>query len=169
MPFPNIDQPETIEIEPGLRPKRFDWNIDKMLEGYHDPVVYQNSEGIFDEDKIPDMDYIERMCRYLDGVGEMYFIQVLENDEYTSVGDVTVKPENPPIAIWVEKYRGVGIGAKVMTAVISRLSSLGYKKITGSTVYKWNTASQKMHERLGFTRTGETDRDYIYEYVIKEA
>ncbi|MCC8196837.1 MAG: hypothetical protein LIO49_08615 [Ruminococcus sp.] len=61
MPFPNIDQPETIEIEPGLQLKRFDWNIDKMLEGYHDPVVYQDSEGIFDEDKIPDADYIENV------------------------------------------------------------------------------------------------------------
>ncbi|MCD8107566.1 MAG: GNAT family N-acetyltransferase [Oscillospiraceae bacterium] len=168
MPFPNIDQPETIEIEPGLRLKRFDGNIDKMLEGYHDPVVYQNSEGIFDEDKIPDMEYITRMCHYLDSVGEMYFIQVLEDSEYTSVGDVTVKPENPPIAIWVDKYRGVGIGSKVMTAVISRLSSLGYKKITGSIVYKWNVASQKMHERLGFSRVGETDKEYIYEYVIAD-
>ncbi|MCC8131252.1 MAG: GNAT family N-acetyltransferase [Oscillospiraceae bacterium] len=169
MPFPNITQPEIIEIELGLRLKRFDWNIDKMLEGYHDPVVYQNSEGIFDQDKIPDMDYIKSMCRYLDGAGELYFIQALENGEYVSVGDVTVKPENPPIAIWEEKYRGVGIGQKVMTAVIARLSALGYKKITGSTVYKWNLASQKMHERLGFTRTGETERDYIYEYTIKEA
>ncbi len=168
MPFPNIDQPETIEIEPGLRLKRFDWNIDKMLEGYRDPVVYQNSEGIFDEDKIPDVEYIKSMCRYLDGAGEMYFIQVLENGEYTSVGDVTVKPENPPIAIWEEKYRGIGIGFKVMQTVISRLSALGYRKITGSVVYKWNVASQKMHESLGFTLTGETDRDYIYEYIISD-
>ncbi|MCD7784117.1 MAG: GNAT family N-acetyltransferase [Oscillospiraceae bacterium] len=166
MPFPNIDQPETIEIEPGLRLKKFDWNIDKMLEGYHDPVVYQNSEGIFDEDKIPDMGYIKSMCRFLDSAGELYFIQVLENGEYASVGDVTVKPDNPPIAIWEEKYQGVGIGFKVMQTVISRLSALGYKKITGSTVYKWNVASQKMHERLGFTRVRETNRDYIYKYII---
>ncbi|MCD7771459.1 MAG: GNAT family N-acetyltransferase [Oscillospiraceae bacterium] len=168
MPFPNIDQPEIIEIEPELRLKKFDGNIDKMTLGYHDPVVYQNSEGIFDEDKIPDTGYIKNMCRFLDSAGELYFIQVLENGEYTSVGDVTVKPENPPIAIWEKKYRGVGIGSKVMKVVISRLSALGYKKITGSTVYKWNLASQKMHERLGFTRTGETDRDYIYEYVIAD-
>ncbi len=168
MPFPNLTQPATIEIEPGLRLKRFDWNIDKMLEGYHNPVVYQNSEGIFDQDKIPDIDYIKSMCRYLDGAGGLYFIQVLENGEYISAGDVTVKPENPPIAIWVEKYRGVGIGQKVMTAVIERLSALGYKKITGSVVYKWHLASQKMRERLGFARTGETGRDYIYEYIISD-
>ena len=167
MPFCNIEQPEIIEIDQGLRLKKFDGNIDKMVEGYHDPVVYQNSEGIFDQDKIPDVEYIKRMCKYLENVGELYFIQVLENGEYFSVGDVTVKAENPPIAIWQEKYRRIGIGSKVMKAVIERLSVLGYKKITGSSVFKWNTVSQRMHERLGFCRTGETDNDYIYEYVIK--
>ncbi len=168
MPFSNIEQPKIIEIEHGLRLKRFDGNIDKMVEGYHDPVVYQNSEGIFNQDEIPDVDYIKGMCKYLENVGEFYFIQVLENGEYTSVGDVTVKAENPPIAIWQEKYRGVGIGAKVMKAVIDRLSVLGYKKIAGTSVFKWNTASQRMHERLGFCRVGETVDNYLYEYVIKE-
>ncbi len=167
MPFCNIEQPETIEIEQGLRLKRFDGNIDKMVDGYNDPVVYQNSEGIFDQDKIPDVDYIKGMCKYLENVGELYFIEVLENGEYSSIGDVTVKAENPPIAIWQDKYRGIGIGSKVMKAVINRLSFLGYKKIAGSSVFKWNTASQRMHERLGFARVGETERDIIYEYVIK--
>lgn len=126
------------------------------------------SEGIFDQDKIPGVDYIKGMCKYLENVGELYFIQVFENGEYSSVGDVTVKAENPPIAIWQEKYRGVGIGSKVMKAVIDRLSFLGYKRITGSSVFKWNTSSQRMHERLGFARVGETENDFIYEYVIKE-
>ncbi len=166
MPFSNISQPEIIEIEQGLRLKKFDGNIDKMVEGYHDPVVYQNSEGIFDQDKIPDINYIKGMCEYLENVGELYFIQILENCEYSSVGDVTVKAENPPIAIWQEKYRGVGIGSKVMKTVIKRLSTLGYEKITGTSIFKWNTASQKLHENLGFYRVGETERDYIYEYKI---
>lgn len=167
MPFDNIVQPEIIEIEHGLRLKKFDGNIDKMLEGYHDPVVYQNSEGIFDQEKIPDADYITGMCKYLENVGEFFFIQVLESGEYISIGDVTVKSENPPIAIWEKKYRGVGIGSKVMKTVIKRLSSLGYKKITGTSIFKWNTASQKMHENLGFYRVGETEKDYIYEYRIE--
>ncbi len=33
-----------------------------------------------------------------------------------------------------------------MKTVINRLSVLGYEKIAGSSVYKWNTVSQKMHE-----------------------
>ncbi len=54
-----------------------------------------------------------------------------------------------------------------MKTVVSRLAVFGYKKITGSTVYKWNTVSQKMHENLGFLRTGENEDEYIYELEIK--
>lgn len=168
MPLSHIEQPEIIEIEQGLRLKKFDGNIDKMIRGYQDPVVYQNSEGIFEQDKIPDFEYIKGMCEYLENAGELYFIQVLENGKYVSIGDVTIKSENPPIAIWQEKYRGVGIGSKVMKSVINRLSFLGHKRITGTSIFKWNTASQRMHERLGFCRVGETDNEYIYEYVMIE-
>ncbi len=156
-------QPEIIEIEQALRLRKFDGNIERMVEGYKDPVVYQNSEGIFDEDKIPDINYISGMCKYLENVGEFYFIEVIENGEYVPIGDVTIKSENPPIAIWQEKYRGIGIGTKVMKTVIKRLSALGCKKITGTSIFKWNTASQKMHEGLGFVRVDETDDEYIYE------
>ncbi len=103
------------------------------------------------------------MCKYLENVGEFYFIEVIENGEYVPIGDMTVKPENPPIAIWQEKYRGIGIGTKVMKTVIKILSENGCKKITGTSIFKWNTASQKMHEGLGFVRVGETDDEYIYE------
>ena len=78
MPFKNIEQPEIIEIEQGMRLKKFDGDFEKMIEGYRDPVVYQNSEGIFDEDKIPDEAYIRGMCEYLERAGEFYFIQVLK-------------------------------------------------------------------------------------------
>ncbi len=38
-------QPEIIEIEQALRLRKFDGNIERMVEGYKDPVVYQNSEA----------------------------------------------------------------------------------------------------------------------------
>ena len=128
--------------------------------------MYIKTPRDFAKDKIPDLEYLKRMCKYLESVGELYFIQVLENGGIYLYGDVTVKPENPPIAIWQEKYRGIGIGFKVMQTVIRRLSALGYEKITGTSIFKWNIASQKMHERLGFGRVGETDNEYIYEYVL---
>lgn len=162
MPINNIKQPEIIEITNVLRLKKYDGSYEKALEGYRDPYVYRNSEGIFDADKIPDIEYIKGMFEYLDGAGELYFIEVLAGGTWKAIGDITVKDINPPIAIWEGQYRGRGIGTAVMTVMINRLKSLGYKRITGSIVYKWNTASQKMHEKLGFLKSDENEKEYIY-------
>jgi RimJ/RimL family protein N-acetyltransferase len=96
-------------------------------------------------------------------VGELYYIEAKENGTYVSIGDVTVKDKNPPIAIWVDAYSGKGIGKLVMQTVITRLKEMGFAKITGSTVYQWNTASQKLHESLGFHRVSEDEKEITYE------
>lgn len=155
-------QPEIIEISDSVRLRKYDGNFELFLPGYQNPVVYQNSEGIFDESKIPDLNYVEGMCKYLSGVGELYYIEAKENGSFRPIGDVTVKDENPPIAIWVDAYRGKGIGTLAMQAVIDRLKSLGFLKIQNTAVYKWNIPSQKMHEKLGFIRVGEDEEDIIY-------
>lgn len=163
MALGNTLQPEIITVRPDLRLRKFDGDHTGFLPGYRDPVVYQNSEGIFEESRIPDLDYVERMCGYLSRVGELYYIEVPEDGRFVPIGDVTVKPENPPIAIWRGEYRGKGIGKAVMSAVIERLRNLGYEKITGSSVYRWNTGSQRLHESLGFCRVEENEREIIYE------
>lgn len=166
MPLPNIEQPEIIQINSSLRLRRYDGHYELLLPGYQTPYVYQNSEGIFDDAKKPTLNYVKGMCEYLDRIGELYFIEVLEDGSYVSIGDITVKPENPPIAIWDAEHRGCGIGKSAMQAVIDRLQALGYDKITGSEVFKWNTASQKLHESLGFQRIGEEGDSYIYERTL---
>ncbi len=167
MPLENVEQPEIIQISDTLRLRRYDGHYEKLLPGYQTPYVYKNSEGIFDDAKKPDLNYVKGMCRYLDNIGELYFIEITENGEYISIGDVTVKDENPPIAIWEDRFRGQGIGKAVMQAVIRRLRTLGYDKITGSGVFKWNTVSQKLHEGLGFIRTTEDEDSYYYELSLK--
>lgn len=156
-------QPEMIDITATLRLRKYDGHYELFLPGYQNPVVYQNSEGIFNESRIPDLNYVKGMCTYLSKVGELYYIEAKENGIYIPIGDVTVKDENPPIAIWVDAYRGKGIGKLVMQTVIDRLKELGYEKITGSTVYQWNTASQKLHEGLGFRRVSEDEKEIVYE------
>ena len=156
-------QPEIIEINDSLRLRKYDGHFELFLPGYQNPVVYQNSEGIFDENRIPDLDYVKGMCNYLAKMGELYYIEVKETDTYVPIGDVTIKDENPPIAIWVDTYRGNGIGKLVMQTVIDRLKELGFAKITGSTVYQWNTSSQKLHESLGFRRVSEDEKEITYE------
>ena len=163
MALKEFEQPEIIGINASLRLRKYDGRFDLFLPGYQNPVVYQNSEGIFDESRIPDLDYVKRMCTYLAKVGELYYIEEKEQDAYIPIGDVTIKEENPPIAIWVDTCRGKGVGKLVMQAVIDRLKKLGFAKITGSTVYQWNTASQKLHEGLGFRKVSENEKEIIYE------
>ena len=167
MPFENITQPEIIPVTDTVRLRKYDGDYAKALEGYQDPYVYQNSEGIFDDAKKPDMDYVQGMFAYLDNAGELYFIEVLENGAYVCIGDVTVKDQNPPIAIWNAKYRGIGIGSAVMRQVIRRLRELGYQKITGSSVYKWNDVSLKMHEHLGFHIVSEDEDSYYLDLDLE--
>ena len=163
MALKDFEQPEIIDISDSLRLRKYDGHYALFLTGYQNPVVYQNSEGIFDESRIPDLNYVKGMCTYLAKVGELYYIEVKEMDTYVPIGDVTIKDENPPIAIWVDTYRGKGIGKLVMQTVIARLKELGFAKITGSTVYQWNTSSQKLHEGLGFCRVSEDEKEIIYE------
>lgn len=166
MAYKDHVQPELIPISDTLRLRKYDGHFELFLPGYQDPYVYQNSEGIFDESRIPTLDYVRGMCSYLAKVGELYFIEVLENGSFVPVGDVTVKDENPPIAIWRGEYRGKGIGKTVMQTVITRLKELGCEKITGSTVYQWNTGSQRLHENLGFQRVKEDEREIFYELIL---
>ena len=168
MPLENIQQPQVIPVNDRLRLRKYDGMYELFLPGYQDPYVYQNSEGIFDDARKPDLAYVKRMCDYLARVGELYYIEAKTEAGFQPVGDVTVKPENPPIAIWSAEYRGKGVGKLVMQTVIHRLKSLGFPRITGSTVYRWNIPSQKMHESLGFQRVGENEKELIYELMLSD-
>lgn len=163
MALKEFEQPEIIDINGSLRLRKYDGQYKRFLPGYQNPVVYQNSEGIFDESRIPDLNYVKGMCTYLDRVGELYYIEARVGDTFIPIGDVTVKEKNPPIAIWVDEYRGIGIGKRVMQTVIARLKELGYSGIQGSTVYRWNIPSQKLHEGLGFVRVAENEKEITYD------
>ena len=166
MPINNIQQPELIQIQEGLHLRKYDGHYELFLSGYQDPCVYQNSEGIFDDSKIPNLDYVKGMCTYLAKVGELYYIEVKEGTAFVPVGDVTIKNENPPIAIWKAQYRGKGIGKLVMQTAIRRLKELEFTAIKDSTVYQWNVPSQRMHESLGFTRTKEDEKEIYYDLIF---
>lgn len=166
MPIRNIEQPIVIEVDENIRLLKFNGNYEIALSGYQDPYVYHNSEGIFDDAKKPDINYIKGMFEWLDNKGELYYIQVKDGQDYISIGDVTIKDVNPPITIWYEKYRFIGIGTKVLKTVIKRLKELGYEKITDTTIYKWNLSSQRMHEKLGFVKVDENEDEYIYELLL---
>ena len=159
----DLKQPEIITIDTNLRLRAYDGNFQIAIPWYQDQTVYYNSEGIEDPAKIPDEDYVRRMYEYLDKHGELYFIEVLEGGRFVPIGDVTLKEENLPIVIGVSKYRGQGIGKKVMKTILRRAKEVGFKKIYGSAVYDYNIVSQRLHESLGYTCVEVTDKERVYE------
>lgn len=168
MPLENVTQPQIIQITETLRLKAYDGHHDFALSWYQDPVVYYNSEGITDPDKIPDMAYLNRMYSYLNQVGELYFIEVLENGVYKPIGDTAVKTENPPIAIGKARYRGQGLGKLVLEAVLKRAKEAGIPKITGTVVYDYNEASKRLHESLGYKLVEKKGNELIYELDLND-
>ncbi len=161
-----LNRPGVIAIDRGLRLRAYDGNYQQAVPWYQDEVVYYNSEGITKATDVPDADYVKGMYEFLDRHGELYFIEVLEAGRWIPVGDVTVKAENPPIVIGMAQYRGIGIGKRVMQAVIKRAKEKGIHKIYGSTVYEHNIASQKLHESLGFTCVEVRGNEKIYELAL---
>ncbi len=161
-------QPEVIYIDDDLRLRAYDGDCRQAVAWYQDEVVYRNSEGITDPSKIPDEDYVRRMYAHLSEVGECYFIEVLRDGKYVPIGDVTVKEENPPIVIGVAEYRGVGIGKKVMKAIIERARELGINRFRGVTIYDYNIASRRLYESVGFTCAYVRGNTRIYELDLAE-
>lgn len=164
---PNIkDQPRIIDVDVGIRLKAYDGNYQLAVPWYQDETVYHNSEGITDSAKIPDKDYVRGMYEYLSNHGELCFIEVLENGKFVPIGDVTLKAENPPIVIGVPKYRGMGIGKRVMKEILRRAKENCITRIYGSTIYDYNIASQKLHESLGFRCVEVRGNERIYELEL---
>jgi RimJ/RimL family protein N-acetyltransferase len=166
MAYKDFVQPQIINIDNEVRLRAYDGNYQQAILWYQDEVVYYNSEGITDSSKIPDESYVKRMYEYLNNNGELYFIEIHEDGKYIPIGDVTLKEQNPPIAIGVAKYRGKGIGTKVMKAIIKRAKEIGMTKFYGTTIYDYNIASQRMHEALGYKCVEIKGKDRIYELEL---
>ena len=162
----NRAQPSILNIDSRIRLRAYDGDHQVAIPWYQDETVYYNSEGIFGSADIPDAEYVRGMYEYLSTHGELYFIEILEDGEFMPIGDVTLKAENPPIVIGVPKYRGVGIGTKVMKAILRRAKEIGITKIYGSTIYDYNIASQRLHETLGFECVEVRGNERIYELEL---
>jgi RimJ/RimL family protein N-acetyltransferase len=165
MPFANITQPEIINIDETLRLRAYDGNYSVAFSWYQDDVVRKFSEGITDPAKRLDLDWVALKLNSLAKSGELYFIEVFEGETYLPIGDVTLQENNPPIEIGVAKYRGVGIGTKVMQTLVKRAKEIGIKKIYNTGCYEDNFASQKMLEKAGFilVEHDKTKRRKVFE------
>lgn len=155
MPIEGIEQPLILQIDDTLRLRKFDGVYDFALEWYQDVEMVYLVDGV----KVPyTFEKLERMYSYLNKVGELFFIEVLENGEYKPIGDVAFWSEDMPIVIGDKKYRGKGIGKKVILKLIERGKELGYTKLYVSDIYEYNIGSRKCFESVGFEECCKTEK-----------
>lgn len=163
MPIPNISQPKLLAITDTLRLRAFDGCYDFAFSWYQDPELVWLVDGV----RQPyTWETLSNMYRYLDKHGELYFIEVLEGEEWKPIGDVCFSWEDLPIVIGDPAYRGKGIGKAVISALIRRGRELGCEMLRVREIYHWNTASRKCFESLGFRECGKTEKGASFELTI---
>lgn len=148
-------QPEILEIDAALRlrkPEPSQWAM--ALPWYQDPQVLRFSEGT---DQPYDMEVVNRMYEYLQEIGELYFIEIKEGDQWLPIGDVTLADTTMPVTIGIPKYWGQGIGRKAIIRLLDRARDLGYKTIKLKKIYHYNQRSQRMFQAVGFKKIAEDE------------
>lgn len=164
MPIKNVNQPEIITINTELRLRKFDNKYSFAFEWYQDEDTVKLVDGLNAEKY--DSAKLKRMYEYLNNIGELYFIEILDNKKFMPIGDVTFWKDDMPIVIGNADYRGKGIGKQVVRALIQRAVELGYGEIKVREIYTYNIASQKLFESVGFKKTGCTKDGFSYTLTI---
>ena len=164
MPIENVIQPDIIQIDGQLRLRKYDGNHEFALGWYQDEETLMLVDGAYEP---YDLDRLGRMYRYLDARGELYFIEVKNEQGYEPIGDVTFWQEDMPIAIADETYRGRGVGGKIIAALIQRGRELGYDHLGVDEIYDWNEASRRCFERHGFRACEKTEKGSRYHLNLK--
>lgn len=158
-------KPKFILVSDNIRLISLDnsqWKI--ALPWYQDKDILYFSEGV--TDKVYSLDTIYRMYKYLESTGELYFIQILENGNYKTIGDVAISKNNMPIVIGDKNYWGKGIGKKVILKLLERGKQLEFKSIYVPKIYLYNKRSTNLFESVGFQQISENGQYKSYEKVL---
>ncbi len=160
MPIDGIKQPDFLEIDVGLRLRKYDGIYEFALPWYQDLDTVYLVDGIREP---YDMEKLERMYNYLNVHGELYFIEIIEGDHFIPIGDVTFWQSDMPIVIGNAQYRGMGIGKRVVAKLIERGRTLGYSSLYVNEIYSYNLSSQKIFKSLGFMEYEQTPDGFRYQ------
>ena len=163
MPITGIAQPGILQIDGTLRLRKFDGFFDFAFGWYQDIETVWLVDG---KKERYTKERLDAMYSYLDEHGERYFIEVLEDGAYKPIGDVTFWQEDMPIVIGDPRYRGRGIGKKVIAALIERGKQLGYTKLYVDEIYAFNTGSRKCFESVGFRAYEKTEKGNRFELEL---
>jgi RimJ/RimL family protein N-acetyltransferase len=166
VPINDVIQPDIINIEENLRirkPYTGEWGV--AVPWYHNPEVMYFSEGV--TNKVYEIENINCMYTILSNQGELYYIEVLEDNIWRSIGDVGLSEKNLPIVIGDENYWGRGIGGKVVNVLIDRAKKLGLEKISIQ-IFKYNTRSKNLFTSVGFFKVSEDEDSDYFELRLKQ-
>lgn len=162
MPLQNIKQPKVIQINDTLRLRRIDENEAEIaLPWYQNQQILYFSEGLTEGSY--DVALVQRMYKYLAGIGELYFIEILNNQNWLPIGDVTLSEENMPIVLGNERFWGRGLGKQVIEKLLERAQTVGLERIFIPTIYKYNERSRNLFTSFGFMKVAETETDESFE------
>ena len=164
MPIPGVEQPELLPIDGELRLRKYDGEAAFALDWYQDPETVWLVDGVR-EPYSPEK--LRRMYEYLNGKGELYFIELLQSGEYRPIGDVTFWQEDMPIVIGDRDCRGRCLGRRVLAALIRRGVELGYETLYVHEIYDYNEASRRCFESLGFQAYEKTKKGSRYKLDIR--
>lgn len=158
MPIAHVRQPETLALSPALRLRRFQGEFTFALPWYQDRETLLLVDG---KEEPYDLARLERMYRYLDSRGELYFIESLRGQDFVPVGDVTFWQEDMPIVL-AANHRRKGLGHQVVAGLIARGRALGFPWLQVEEIYAWNPGSRRLFESLGFRPLRPTSRGACY-------
>lgn len=164
MPIENILQPELLSVTATLRLRKYDGTHDFALAWYLDPETVWLVDG--DRD-LYTPELLNKMYTCQNTEGELYFIEALENDNWRPIGDVCLSLDDFAIVIGEKKCRGKGIGRAVVSALVDRARSLGWKRVRVGDVYDFNAGSQRLFTSLGFREEAKTKKGRSYILILE--
>lgn len=163
MAISGITQPEIIEIDEQLRLRKYSNDCAFALAWYQDVETVYLVDGV---KKPYDMEKLYRMYHYLESRGEVYFIEIKPagSSDYLPIGDVSFWQQDMPIVIGDQRFRGMGIGKKVVQALIERARQLEFPWLEVAEIYDYNTGSQRLFESVGFQKVRATEKGHSYRF-----
>lgn len=164
MPIENIKQPKFIKVDEKLRLSAYNGEFDFAFDWYQDMESLRLIDG---EDAIPySFEKLKRMYEYLNNIGELYFIEILSNNRYIPVGDITFLKEDMPVVL-AKDFRNLGIGKKVIKKLIERGIELGYSELNVKEIFHYNIGSKKLFKSCGFVESEIRKNGSSYKLYIK--
>ncbi|HFI0644596.1 TPA: GNAT family N-acetyltransferase [Streptococcus suis] len=163
MAITEIEQADILEIDKQVRLRRYDGQHDFAFDWHQDLELVWLVDG--DKERYS-YDLLNRMYDYLSKNGECYFIEILEDNQFIPIGDVTLFKDDFAIAIGDKRYWNKGIGTKVLQRMIERAREVGLEEILVEEIYDWNTGSRKLFEKCGFEAVEKTKKGWSYRLTV---